>query len=224
MSKSLSLKKVLSTFACLALVIVSAMLFAACGDPKTYGFDETGMYCANCEVTNKGVVMNEDTENDTYGSTYFGETDKNKDWDGSAITVTFKLDVSVLEDGDFTSWVLGLNKLNGEAYVHTEEVRVGIAKQGDVYYMNELTGINYDDALDFDAVVTGGHTIEVNNGKAQVSISLEWADDVVEYEIDVNGEKVTNQKTAVGVVGFRYLWNANASVNGVVISDLEFTE
>lgn len=224
MSKRLSLKKVLTTFTCLALVIVSAVLFAACGDPKNYGFDETGMYCVNCEVTKNGVVMNEDTENDTYGSTYFGETDKNKDWDGSKISVEFKLDVSVLEDGDFTGWVLGLNRLNGETYTHTEEVRVGIAKQGDVYYMNELTGISYDDATDYNAVVTGGHAIEVKDGKVQVAISLEWADDVVDYEIDVNGEKVTNQKTAVGVVGFRYLWNANANVDGVVFSDLEFVE
>ena len=224
MSKHLSIKKVLTTFACFALVIVSAVLFAACGDPKTYGFDETGMYCGNCEVTDNGVVMNEDTENSTYGSTYFGETDKNKDWDGGAITVEFKLDVSVLEDGDFTSWVLGLNRLDGETYVHTEEVRVGIAKQGDTYYMNELIGITYDDTQDYNIVVAGGHTVELNDGKVQVAISLEWADDVVDYEIDVNGEKVTNQKPAVGVVGFRYLWNATANVDGVVISDLEFLE
>ena len=65
-----------------------------------------------------------------------------------------------MKDGDFTSWVLGLNRLDGETYVHTEEVRVGIAKQGDTYYMNELIGINYDDTLDYNAVVDGGHTVE----------------------------------------------------------------
>ena len=224
MTKSKTLRKFVTSFALVLALAFSAVLLVACGAPKTYGFDESGMYCVNCEVTSKGVVMNEDTENATYGSTYFEETDKNKDWDGSTITVKFKLDVSVLENGDYTSWVLALNKLNGETYVHTEEVRVGVAKQGDTYYMNELVGIAYDDALDYDAVVTNGQAFEVEDGKVQVAISLEWAEDVLDYEFDVNGETITNQKTVVGAVGFRYLWNANANVDGVVISDLEFVE
>lgn len=184
-----------------------------------YGIFESGLYSENAEQGEKGAILKvegkEDTET-TGPSTYFGEEDKNLDWDGIEATVSFDLDLSKLEEGQATTWVLAFNQ---EDYTFIDEIRFGIAKTENGFAVNELTGINHGNIdLDIAAIEAGGKTFTKNEISASFTVSYDKQNKGFTYSMKVGGVTLdgTSRTEPADIVGFRYLWNASASADSSV--------
>ncbi|MDY4788921.1 MAG: type II secretion system protein [Bacilli bacterium] len=167
-------------------------------------------------------------DNDGSGpTTYFTETDKNLDWDGSATTVSFDLDLSSMENNDNVQFSLGFNGTNGS---QNTEIMVGLAKSNDKYYaLAPMTNCFSDDAGNWGkgnlaVILRDGE--EINNSKVTVSMKLEVIGDTIHYDIKVaNYEKSGDHVNKIANIGgFRYLWNTYNSIEdvnrGIVFSNL----
>ena len=185
-------------------------------------FDFFTTYASACEQGEKGFVLNKDTQDNSGASTYFGEEDKNFDWDGTETTISFDLDLTALdEEGDFTIFVLAFNKEADGAYLHVDEIRFGIAKTADGYAANELLGVAYDDDLDYASIVTGAKSFTEEKIAASFEISFDAETNALTYTMTVGGQELSGEKTtADDVVGLRYLWNACLNKDGAELSNL----
>lgn len=185
-------------------------------------FDFFTTYASASTQGEKGIILNKDTEEGTGASTYFGEEDKNYDWDGTAMTLSMDLDLTALdEEGEFTIFVLGFNKEVDGAYSHVDEIRFGIAKTADGYKVNELIGVNYDDEADLAAILAGDKTFTATEITASFEIAFDAETNALTYTMTVGGQELANEKTtAEDVVGLRYLWNAYLNGDGVELSNL----
>lgn len=185
-------------------------------------FDFFTTYASASTQGEKGIILNKDTEEGTGASTYFGEEDKNYDWDGTAMTLSMDLDLTALdEEGEFTIFVLGFNKEADGAYSHVDEIRFGIAKTADGYKVNELIGVNYDDEADLAAILAGDKTFTATEITASFEIAFDAETNALTYTMTVGGQELANEKTtAEDVVGLRYLWNAYLNGDGVELSNL----
>lgn len=104
-------------------------------------FDAFNVYSDACVQGRKGIILKKDVENETGASTYFGEADKNYDWNGSKMTLSFDLDLSALtETDDYTQFILAFNYQNGEQFVHADEIRFGIVKTENGFVVNQMSG------------------------------------------------------------------------------------
>ena len=185
-------------------------------------FDFFTMYASASTQGEKGIVLNKEAESGSGASTYFGEEDKNYDWDGTAMTLSMDLDLTALdEEGEFTIFVLGFNKEAEGAYTHVDEIRFGIAKTADGYKVNELTGVGYNDDTDYAAIVAGDKSFTSTEITASFEIAFDAETNALTYTMTVGGQELTNEKiTAEDVVGLRYLWNAYLNGDGVELSNL----
>lgn len=182
-------------------------------------FDAFTVYSSKSAKGAKGIVCNLDTDANKGPSTYFGEEDKNLEWDGSKTAISFQLDLSELEVNDFTIWDLAFNKKEGNKFVNTAEyeLRFGIAKTAEGFVVCDLfiPGINFNNETDLAEILKSSKTF----GESIVTVSYEVAIDdsnVMTYAITVGDVKMEGTGTfTCDVVGFRCLWNAFMNRNGV---------
>ena len=185
-------------------------------------FDEFGTYDSGSEKGTKGIVCGLDTSVNAGPSTYFGEADKNLDWDGSKTTIAFSLDLSAMKENDFTIWVLAFNKADGDGYIHSGdcELRFGIAKTADGYVVNSLSGVGYNVESDRTAIITGGKKFTDSVIDASIEVAVD-SENVMTYTMTVGGVEMSDDdyetefKFSNKIAGFRYLWNAFMSGSGV---------
>ncbi len=210
------------------LFIVTAILLASCGGTKIrYNADafskEIFAGNVNLELSdNDGIIFNKASEDeiDQSGSTYFNEEDKNLDWSGKKTTFSFDLELSAMENGDFTIWVLAFNKQNDDqTYSHVEEIRLGIAKTEAGYVASELVGVSWTNA-DYDNIIANGTSFEIKDNDAEIEFVVNYDNSKLSYTFNVNEIQIEGQKDVEGIVGFRSLWNAATSVNGIVLENL----
>ena len=216
-----------ASFAC--AFVLCALLVTACGTQSKL-IKKFALYADNCTASSNGVIMNRYVDNGNTtnfsGATYFGEEDKNLDWDGTEMTIEYDLDLSVLEEGKYTSWVLAFNKNSGStetpSYGHVDEIRIGIAKTANGFVAAELNGVWHDAEKDYETIVNGAFEEKAFEGeKANVLITISYEEGTLEYSFDVNDTVITNEKAVEGIVGLRNLWNAAVNVDGVEISNLK---
>lgn len=226
------MKKFKSILCLMLLVLVSCTALAACGRTISYGYDTFSKEIfdgnANLTETKAGIVFNKSDSNAEYGTsgaTYFGEEDKNLDWDKNETTFTFTLDLSTMKNGDFTVWVLSFNKEVDEIYSHVDEIRFGIVKTAEGYKANEMMGVNHG-ADNSEVILNNAKAVTASNNKVNVAIKVSADTEKVNYTFTFNdGAKIENSKTvAAEIVGFRSLWNAATSCDGIVLSNLEKTK
>lgn len=210
------------------LFIVTAILLASCGGTKIrYDVDafDKEIFAGNINLEvadNGGIIFNKASEDeiDQSGSTYFNEEDKNLDWNGRKTTFAFDLDLTAMENGDFTIWVLAFNKQNeDETYSHIDEIRLGIAKAESGYVASELVGVSWTNA-DYNNIIASGTTFESKDNDAEIEFVVNYDDSKLSYTFNVNEIQIEGQKDVEGIVGFRSLWNAATSVNGIVLENL----
>ncbi len=182
-------------------------------------FDEFVMYDSGSEKGTKGIVCGLDTSANAGPSTYFGEADKNLDWDGSKTAISFTLDLSAMEKNDFTIWDLAFNKKAGDAYVNTAEyeLRFGIAKTADGFTVCDLfvPGVTFNEDTDRAEILKSDKTF--TGTTVDVTFEAEINDDnVLSYTISVGDVEMKGTGTfECEVTGFRCLWNAFMSGDGV---------
>ena len=187
--------------------------------PDVFKFFTT--YADSCTQGEKGIVLNKDTENGTGASTYFGEDDKNYDWDGAQTTISFDLDLSGMQENDFSVWVLAFNKQTDDGYAHVNEIRFGIAKTADGFVVNELTGVAFDDETDLANILAGDKTFTESEVTASFTVAFDSATKQLSYTMTVGGQELTNAQTMTeDIVGLRSLWNAYLKGDGIELSNL----
>ena len=227
--RKISTKSMIMGIALAVLLAMTSVLFIACGDKKdSYGFDANVIYCDNCEILKEGVVMNrssvEDGEN-SGGSTYFKESDKNLDWDGGKKVLSFRLDISALDNNEYTAWVLSFNKEVDKVYSHITEIRFGIAKVEEALIINTLSGIDHNSTVNvLNAIKKNGSEIKLDNF-VHVKITLEYNKDAktLNYTYNINEYSYSAESlVSADIVGLRSLWNASTNKDGVIISNLKF--
>lgn len=178
-----SIKRMLTTFACFAIVLIAGVTLAACGgSPKTLweadlaNDDVFGIYGEVTKNDDGTVTLGVDENHETAGSTYFGEADKNYDWVDGGMTVKLGVyvDSDVITAGERVVWSLGLN----EKYVTEADESQGIEASESIEYLTELavffvgtddgvkfvfkeTGVDQDDYL---ALVSGDDAATLTTG------------------------------------------------------------
>lgn len=187
-------------------------------------FNAFTTYAAASTQGEKGIILNRDADNNTGASTYFGEEDKNYDWDGSEMTISFDLDLTALnEEGDFTILILAFNGENEGVYAHANEIRIGIAKTATGYAMNELVSGSYsDDAVAYSEIVAANKNFTATEVTASFTVAYEEEGNELTYTLKVADQSVENTKTDSNdaIVGLRYLWNSDLNKDGVELSNL----
>lgn len=185
-------------------------------------FKNGSPYSVNVEQGEKGVILKPSTDGSTTGpATYFGSDDeKNYSWDGTESSISFNLDLSGLENGQATTWVLSFNKLDGTTYKFAYEIRFGIFRDSSgVLHVNELTGINHDNiAADIANIEgSGSKTITGNDIKASFTMSYDKSSKTLSYSMNIAGAEFTGTPVETeDIVGFRALWNASLSADSAV--------
>lgn len=182
-------------------------------------FDAFTVYNSKSAKGAKGIVCGLDTGANAGPATYFGEADKNLDWDGGKTTISFRLDLSALEENDFTIWDLSFNKKEGDEYKNTAEyeLRFGIAKTANGFVVRDLfvPGVTFNAETDLAEILKSDKTFD----ESIVTVSFEAAiddDNVLTYAITVADVKMEGKGTfTCDVVGFRTLWNAYLNKDGV---------
>ena len=200
---------------------------AISADGKTSAlFDYFTFTATECEKAENGIVLNENTADNTGAATYFSKdaSVKNYAWDGSEMTISFDLDLSALTaEDDYTMFVLAFNRADGQDFKHVEEIRIGIAKTASGFNFNEMVGAA-DDTSNVAAINgAGAKSFTAKENKVTVSFTFEYDADTNElsYTLGVDAQKIENTKEmSADVVGLRSLWNARLNKGGVVLSNL----
>lgn len=186
-------------------------------------FDAFNVYSDACVQGRKGIILKKDVENETGASTYFGEADKNYDWNGSKMTLYFDLDLSALtETDDYTQFILAFNYQNGEQFVHADEIRFGIVKTENGFVVNQMSGAS-DDASNI-AAIKGEGAQTFTDVEISAGFTFEFDKETKEltYSMTVAGKSFDEvTRTEVNdLVGLRYLWNARLNKDGVELSNI----
>lgn len=187
-------------------------------------------YSENIESGESGIILKAANSASVGGvettgpSTYFGEADKNYDWNGSKLALRFTLDASTLTSDKAVSFVLGFNKTEEESFSHVDEIRFGVTNSGNTFYANELSGINHGEIeKDISEIKAGKEISSVDSVPCEFVVSYDAESDTFTYSISAGGVNLAENKTrteVADIVGLRYLWAA--SLNGEVeISNLE---
>ena len=245
------MKKFSKVLAALSLVLVAALVMVACGGPTTlYKADFTqqglfGLY-GSAQLNQDNTLTLKSVEQDGVKvgpSTYFGESDKNYDWQegGMQVAVSFKVNHEELQDGEYAVWSLGLNEKDGKYLTELPAFFVGT--QDGVKCVFKFTGVDNDYvalAAQQDAVLLadGTYTLRYvfatkSNGEVEVTVKVEKEDGARVYASNAQtftvieptlheGKDYTSQTVVKEdmVKGLRYLWLVRASVD-VVVTNLE---
>lgn len=182
-------------------------------------FDEFTVYSSKSTKGTKGIVCNLDTDANAGPSTYFGEEDKNLEWDGSKTTISFQLDLSALEENDFTIWDLSFNKEKDGQFANTAEyeLRFGIAKTADGFVVCDLfvPGVTFNAETDLAEILKSDKTFDETTVTVSFEVEID-SDNVMTYTITVGDVEMEGTGTfTCDVVGFRSLWNAFTNQDGV---------
>lgn len=181
-------------------------------------FDAFTVYNSASTKGSKGIVCGLDTGANAGPATYFGEEDKNLEWDGGKTTIGFMLDLSALEENDFTIWVLSFNKQEEGEYVHsgTHELRIGIAKTETGFVANMLAGVGFDETADLAQIVDGGKAFTEDDIAVTFEMSYDKSDSNMTYTLTVAGQEFSGSTVfEAQLTGFRSLWNAYLNKDGV---------
>ena len=198
--------------------------------------DAFTVYNSGLTATENGVRLGMSEADGCGASPYLGETDKVFAFDGeNETTLSFTLDVSAFETGDFTTFSLAFGVEDSEdaegnpvsGYV-TENI-FGIRKTENGYTLAVLHGINWSDTASMgDAIEAAAENektaVTDEDGVITFSYRYSYADGELASALLVNGEKtfdfaIYNPKNKP-MKGARYLWNCTASTDEVVLSDL----
>ena len=181
-------------------------------------------------------------QNQNYaGSTYFGETDKNYDWNKGGMSVKLSLDLSSSNfiNGDYMVWSLALNEKDG-AYI-TENSVFFVGTENSVKFISKNVGVDtdYNALASEDAAVTVKNDVYtvifdydvVEENKIMLNIKLNDASGKEVYKstnnqvvaIDHEGYVSGSALVEENIGGLRYLWLARTTVNAK-ITGLQITE
>lgn len=194
-------------------------------------------YADGLTASGNGIKMGL-SEEGPGASTYFGETDKVMAFDGKNETsISFTLDLSSLETGDYTVFSLAFGTTEG----YVNEAMVGVLKTETGYtvsgfynalyenYAGTTTQEQADEAnvAAIESAVAGkkedvtGDTVTLTY---TYSYDAEATDNKLDVALSVNGEKAFSYDGMLHrdaeIEGVRYLWNISSSVDTVVLSDL----
>lgn len=242
------MKKITKILSSVALVIMLGVTLTACGGAKVlWSADLTkgnnnlfGIY--GTVQDNKNSITLKRAEGQNYaGSTYFGETDKNFDWNkgGLNVELTVNLKTTDFDNGDYSVWSLALNETDGKYITETPVFFVGTANGVKFVYKN--VGVDTDYAAlasDKDAVSveSGKYTIVFDysvedNDNVELKIQLKDAknkqvyesDDIAITAIDHAGYTGGQALKEENIKGLRYLWLARTTVD-TEVTGLKITE
>ena len=195
-------------------------------DGKTTAvFDYFTFTATECEQGESGIILNENTNDNTGAATYFSKdaSVKNYEWDGVEMTISFDLDLSALsEEDDYTMFVLAFNQADGQSFKHVDEIRIGIAKTETGFNFNEINGVYTTDEQNL-ALINGTGAKAFTETEVTVSFTFEYDADTNElsYALGVDAQEIENTKElSADVVGLRSLWNARLNKDGVELSNL----
>ncbi|MCF0117585.1 MAG: hypothetical protein HUJ61_06020, partial [Bacilli bacterium] len=166
--------------------------------------------------------------------TKFGEEDGNLEWDGTAESMSFDLDLSSMEEGDFTSFSIGFNGAEESGvYPNIYEFIVGFAFDGTDLIVAPFSAPDFDES-DYGVIANGErgtkHVVaNVDMSNVHVKMSYKYDEENgLQPMFNVNGVKHIYQQGEFGgapeyvdaaPVGLRYLWQVSTSCE-VEISNL----
>ena len=184
-------------------------------------------YNSGISATETGVKLGMSEADGCGASTYFGEEDKVMEFDGeNETTISFTLDLTAFETGDFTTFSLAFGTADG-GYV-TENI-FGIRKTETGYTLSVLHGINWGDTASMgDAIEAAAEgekeTVTDEDGVITFAYRYSYADGTLSSALLMNGEKVFDfaiyNPENKAMEGVRYLWNCTASTDDVVLTNL----
>lgn len=246
------MKKFIKFITSFAFVALLGVLLTGCGKDKN---EPKELWSANLSDGNNnlfgiyGTVENGENfitlkpnENQNYaGSTYFGETDKNYDWNKGGMSIKLSLDLSSsnFANGDYMVWSLALNENDG-AYI-TENSVFFVGTENGIKFISKNVGVDTDyEALakeetavtvkkDLYTVIFDYDVVEEN--KIVLNIKLNDASGKEVYKstnnpvvaIDHEGYVPGSALVEDNIGGLRYLWLARTTVNAKV-TGLQITE
>jgi pectate lyase len=159
----------------------------------------------------------------------FGSTDKNTPWDlNNDIIVTFNVDVSSLEVGQYFIWVLAINKITSSGASHCNELRVGIYRASNGYYVNALMGVA-DDSSNINSIMNGS-LVTFSTTKASIKFTL--SEELVSIEVGNPFGATLYTYSQAGFLpvdgeilgyGVRTLWLAKTNASSVTIGELHLS-
>ena len=168
------------------------------------------------------------------GSTYFGESDKNFEWENSGLTVSLNVNIDTSKYGqnDYSVWSLALNENDGKYITENSVFFVGTDSNVKFIYKNIGVETDYSVLTEEETAVsltTGDYTIKfdynVNDNKEIIlDVLLLDSENTKIYSslnnkvvvIEHDGYTPNSPLKEENVGGLRYLWLARTTVNGVV--------
>lgn len=241
------MKKFTKIIASFALVVLLGATLAGCGANVLWSADlsngNNGLFGIYGIVEDgENFVTLKRNENQNYaGSTYFGETDKNYDWNNGGMSVELSLDLSAsnFANGDYMVWSLALNQKDG-TYI-TENAVFFVGTENGVKFIYKNVGVD----ADYEALANEENAVSVTSGVYTVVFDYDIVekDEVILNIIlkDASFKEVykstNNQVVAINhqayvsglalvqndIGGLRYLWLARTTVDAKV-TGLKITE
>ena len=250
-----TMKKSLKYFLVALVMIPCMLLLSACGDDKDDTKELKNIYTANFSTEESAlsvfsnvygsVQYNEESDtitlnkdaNDDGPNTYFGETDKNLDWDSDGMVASIKLNIvsSDYATGEGFNYTVAVNGNDGEfvsersIYVrkYEEGVKVGYIYNGSSDQINQ-SATSSDDAK---VLEDGWYTFKFDFHKnaqdlAKVTISVvndqnETVFEVVDAKLNKSDDSDINEDE---VLGLRYGWFSWMTVDSIECSALTVQE
>ncbi|MBE7082806.1 MAG: hypothetical protein E7378_03955 [Clostridiales bacterium] len=246
------MKKFFKGIVSACMVAACALLVTACGGPTTlyeakFANGNDGVFGLYGTVVDNqdGTITLQNDGNATYptsASTYFGEADKNYDWEKGGLTVSLKVkvDKTQMGAGKFAVWSLALNEKEDDNVNYlTELPAYFVGTEAGVKFVHKFTGVD----TDYDALVAQEDAVLLDDGYYTVNWQFDVnADDEVTlvvsldnnagqevYASQENTFNVIDSSTNTGVVteemveGIRYLWLVRANAD-VVVDSLKITK
>jgi len=224
-------------FAGVSFALISGMIITGCFNNVIWeanlNNDLFGVY-GTVEQVDDSLVLKRAQDQNYACSTYFGEEDKNFDWENGGLTVDLKVNIDTTKYGenDYSVWSLALNETDGK-YI-TENSVFFIGTENGVKFIYKNVGVETDyNALKNEesaaSLNSGDYTIRYDyniNNENEITLTINLLDSSnreiyrsIENEvvvIDHEGYTPNTPLNQDNVGGLRYLWLARTSVDGVV--------
>ena len=232
-----------------ALAVVSCAALAGCGETNLWSADFTkeaseifSVYSEGAEKTQDNTIILSplgEGSSRYSASTYFGETDKNYDWQEGGMNVSYTVKIGEMAEGDFSVWSLALNETDGKYLTELPTFFVGT--EDGIKFIYNFTGVENDYAT----LVSDETAVAIEEGEYTVKYMLSVnKDEQLEVEVclqDEGGRKVySSEKETFTVIepelhegknytnetivkeemvkGLRYLWLTRTSVDVEVLA------
>ena len=204
------MKKSRKIFAVGALAVVSCAALAGCGETNLWSADFTkeaseifSVYSEGAEKTQDNTIILSplgEGASRYSASTYFGETDKNYDWQEGGMNVSYTVKIGEMAEGDFSVWSLALNETDGKYLTELPTFFVGT--EDGIKFIYNFTGVENDYAT----LVSDETAVASNNEIEKVKKAVQN----ITYESELFGDEIIN--IDITVDSLSSLFNVNACV------------